>query len=75
MAKKKETTPPHITSVILDANKDKFPAVIVLGISEDGNINLDSNLTSYPMVQYILNKASFNLFVHETAPKKETPHE
>ncbi len=72
MAKKKETTPPHITSVILDANKDKFPAVIVLGVSEDGNINLDSNLTTYPMIQYILNKASFNLFAFETSKKEVT---
>jgi hypothetical protein len=75
MKKKKEEAPQDITSVILEQNKGKFPAVVVIGVNPDGNINLDSNLTSYSMLQYILNKASFNLFVHESAPKREEVQE
>ena len=43
----------------------KFTAVAIVGVTEDGNFDLITNVSQYSYIQWLLNKGSFELFIHE----------
>jgi len=50
---------------VLEESKDKFNIIIVIGLDEKGNIDVNSNLPQYPTLQYMINRAGFELLIHE----------
>lgn len=65
MAKKKQELSP--ADQALEAAKGKFQNVMVLGIDNKNNIDISSNNTSYVVLQWLLNRAIFELLIHEKA--------
>ena len=49
----------------LDEAKGKFTAIAVVGVTEDGSFDLLTNVSQYSYLQWLLNKGSFELFIHE----------
>jgi len=64
---------------VLEGSKGKFQHAIVLGITKDGLLEVASTIHSYPFIHWHLNKAAFQLNVHEnnalTASRKEPKNE
>lgn len=50
---------------ILDGAKGKFPIVVVIGLTEGNQLDVTTNSPQYPTLQWILNRASFELLLHE----------
>lgn len=50
---------------ILENAKGKFKNVVVIGWEENGNVDIATDVPQYPFLQYILNRVSFQLHVHE----------
>jgi len=50
---------------VLDESKSKFNIVLVIGLDEKGFIDVNCNLPQYPTMQYMINRAGFELLVHE----------
>lgn len=80
MSKKKKientpvvNTPEVVANNLLDALKDKYNTVLVVGIDKDGKIGVESTHPSYVTCQYLLARASFVLSANENFPqaKKE----
>ena len=61
---------------ILDSAKGKFPIVVVIGLTENNQLDITTNSPQYPTLQWILNRGSFELLLHEkqslTPPKVES---
>lgn len=54
----------------LERAKDKFVATIVVGLTPDGVLDLETDMSSYPHMQHLLNRASFELFIHENKSER-----
>jgi len=52
-------------NTILDGAKGKFPIVMVIGLTEGNQLDITTNSPQYPTLQWILNRASFELLLHE----------
>jgi hypothetical protein len=50
---------------ILEEAKGRFPLVIVLGLNPQGQIDVTTNQPHYPTLQWLLNRAGFELLLHE----------
>lgn len=50
---------------VLEESKDKFNIVLVIGLDTKGHIDINSNLPQYPTMQYMINRAGFELLIHE----------
>lgn len=60
--------------VVLEGSKGKYISAVIVGIREDGSIDVASNLKSYEYVQYLFHRASFETFIHQRdaeRPEKE----
>lgn len=57
----------------LDEAKGKFTAIAVVGVTEDGGFDLLTNVSQYSYIQWLLNKASFELFIHEKNVSRPAP--
>lgn len=70
-----ETSNDITADSVLDSSKGKFEHVIVLGVTKEGLLEVGSTIHSYPFIHWHLNKATFQLNVHEnnalTAAQKE----
>lgn len=55
----------------LDRSKDRFVACVVVGITPEGLVDLETDMSSYPHMQHLLSRASFELFVHENSSEKK----
>jgi hypothetical protein len=59
------------TNIFVDANKvlddakDKFPVVMVIGLTKENLLDVTTNIPQYPTLQWLLNRASFELLLHE----------
>jgi hypothetical protein len=74
--KKTETSIFADANKILDDAKDKFPVVMVIGLTKENLLDVTTNIPQYPTLQWLLNRASFELLLHEkqtaqTASQKE----
>ncbi len=49
----------------LEEAKGKFSVVVVVGLLENGLIDITSNLPQYPTMQWMLDRAKFELHIHE----------
>lgn len=58
---------------ILDKAKDRFRNVIVIGVTDDGKLDIATTMPQYPTLHYFLNKTVFELNVHEMNARKDTP--
>jgi len=58
-------TPFQTADEILDAQKGKFPLVLVLAVDSGNRVHINSNVTSFQTVQWLLNKAAFEVQLHE----------
>lgn len=72
MAKKantEKTSNPNVSPSAMNAPleraKDKFAALMVIGITSNGVLDIETDMSSYPHMQHLLNRASFELFIHE----------
>jgi hypothetical protein len=66
--KKKEAlaeTPKDKVNNILAAAKDKFELAIVIGVNDNGLLDISTNVPQFHVMQWLLNKASFEMFVIE----------
>jgi len=50
---------------VLEAAKGKFPVVVVIGLTEGNQLDVTTNVPQYPTLQWILNRGSFELLLHE----------
>lgn len=50
---------------VLNETMDKFEVVIVVGLTANGQIDINSNLPQYPTMQWLLDRAKFELLIHE----------
>lgn len=50
---------------VLDSAKGKFDIVLVIGLDGKGNLDVTSTNNNYPILQWLLTKASFELNIHE----------
>lgn len=61
-------------SAVLEESKGKFEGVLIIGVTDSGQLDVNSNVTQYPWLQYVLQRAGFELLIHEknqTAAKVE----
>lgn len=74
MAKKKikELSP---SDQALENAKGKFQTTVVIGLDEKNNIDVSSSSNSYVVLQWLLNRASFELLIHEKAMTAEAQQE
>lgn len=49
----------------LEGAKNKFTAIAIVGVTEDGQFDVVTNVSQYSYIQWLLNKGSFELFIHE----------
>lgn len=49
----------------LEEAMNKFTAVAIVGVTEDGGFDFITNVSQYSYIQWLVNKASFELFIHE----------
>ena len=58
----------------LEGSVGKYASAVIIGVGEDGSIDISSNLTSYELIQYLFSRASFETFVHQrnSEQQKET---
>lgn len=59
----------------LNEAKGKFTAVAIVGVTEEGGFDLLTNVSQYSYIQWLLNKASFELFIHEKNVSRVAPTE
>lgn len=59
------TTMKDQANVVLDESKNKFEGVLVIGVTDTGHLDINSNVTQYPWLQYALQRAGFELLIHE----------
>lgn len=52
--------------------KGKFTAIAIVGVTEEGQFDLVTNVSQYSYLQWLLNKGSFELFIHEKNASKVT---
>lgn len=61
---------------VLEESKNTFQNVVVIGVLPNGTIDVRTTVAEYPFVHWMLNKAVFQLNIHEnnalTNAKKET---
>jgi riboflavin synthase len=55
---------------VLNKNKNKFEHVIVIGLEGD-KLNISSTVATYPFMHWTLNKAIFELMLHERQSQQE----
>lgn len=53
------------SNTILDGAKGKFPIVVVIGLTEENQLDITTNSPQYPTLQWVLSRASFELLLHE----------
>lgn len=53
-------------NTVLMNNINKLTHVLVLGITADGKLHMETNQPTYQFVNYILNRANFNINYMET---------
>lgn len=49
----------------LEECKSKFNVVLIIGLDDKGRVDINCNLPQYPTMQYMINRAGFELLVHE----------
>lgn len=54
-----------IDNILEEAKKNNFDNIVIIGHNNNGVIDIATNLPQYPFLQYLLNRASFELSVHE----------
>lgn len=65
MTSKNNTPELSPADTVLDGAKGKFDIVLVIGIDGKGNLDVSSTNNNYPVLQWLLTKASFELNIHE----------
>lgn len=66
MARKKATDEsPSLADKILEEAKGKFTIALVVGVNAEGNLDITSTNNNYPILQWLLSKAVFELHIHE----------
>lgn len=70
--KKKELSP---SDTALENAKGKFEQVVVIGLDARNNVDISSSSNSYVVLQWLLNRASFELLIHEKAMTAEVQQE
>ena len=58
-----------------DASKNNLSAVMIIGMTQDGGININSSLNNTAMMHWMLNKSIFDINVFERTPKEEEKKE
>lgn len=67
-----ETNPSAADMALKDA-MGKFTHLIVVGLDEAGKLDIIPTVHQYPFLQWLLNKAQFELHLHERSqPSKAT---
>lgn len=64
----------NVADEVLENAKGNFQSLLVIGFKQDGEFDLASTLNNFPSIQYLLQKAAFEMFVLEknmTQSKKE----
>lgn len=54
-----------VADEILEQSKGKYSVALVVGINEANQLDISSTNNSYPVLQWLLNKAQFELNIHE----------
>lgn len=57
---------------VLNNAKGKFEVVLVIGLDSKNNLDVTSTNNNYPILQWLLNKASFELNIHEKNTTQQT---
>lgn len=57
---------------VLEACRDKFPAVLVIGLTDDRIPVFNTNVGDYQFLQWLLNRSSLELLLHEKNQDAET---
>jgi len=55
---------------ILESAKGKYPVVLVLGVDGNDILNMITNVPQYQFMQWLINKASFELYINERDSKQ-----
>jgi hypothetical protein len=50
---------------VLENSKDKFTQVVVIGVDKNGELDINTNNPSFPLLHFLLNRAIFKLNVFE----------
>lgn len=56
--------------VLDNAKESDYTGVIVLGLNEDGVVNINTSFNNLAVMHWILNKSIFDLNVFEKEPKQ-----
>ena len=59
-----------ITKVLDSAKEADYTGVIVLGLNEDGVVNINTSFNNLAVMHWILNRSIFDLIVFEKEPKQ-----
>lgn len=64
----------ELSDKILGEAQGKFQNVVVIGITQDSTIDISTTNPQYPVLHWLLNKALFNISIHEmnNQPNKST---
>jgi|13_taG_2_1085334.scaffolds.fasta_scaffold06831_2 hypothetical protein len=54
-----------------DAQKQSLEAVMILGLTENGGVTINSSLNNVAAMHWMLNKSIFDINVFERQPKEE----
>jgi hypothetical protein len=56
-----------------DAQKQSLEAVMILGLTEDGGVTINSSLKNVQAMHWMLNTSIFDINVFERQPKEKSP--
>jgi len=58
-------SPYQVVDELFDELKGKFPLVLVLSVDKDQRLHINGNSPNFPTIQWLLQKASFEVQLHE----------
>ena len=61
----KKLSPAEAANKALDDAKDQFEAVLTIGVTKEGKLDVITNLSSFPHMQWMLQRAGLELLLVE----------
>ncbi len=72
----KKLSPAEAANKALDDAKDQFEAVLTIGVTKEGKLDVITNLSSFPHMQWMLQRAGLELLlVERDNSKSDAPAE
>lgn len=72
---KSENKEDVLKNMFEDVIKTDPNQVLVLSVDQNGVLNFNTNAPTYPMIHYILNRALFEIVLHERANQRVSEDE